>query len=62
VCRVEAETKEEALQKALDGGLWEFVETQDETVIAIDELGEDGNAVFYHYYDDEGFIGTDPAK
>ena len=62
VCRVQAETKEEALAKALDNGLWEFIETQDETIIAIDELGPDGNAEFYHYLEDEEFVGTDSAK
>lgn len=62
VCFVKAENKEEALAKAVDDGIWEFVETQDETIIAIDELGTDGKAEFYHYLEDEEFIGTDPAK
>jgi len=56
VCLVTAETKEAALAQAFHSGAWKFVETQAEEIIGIDELDANGNAIVYHYLEENEFV------
>ena len=60
VCFIEAEDKEDALLQALHGDQdWDFVETDGEEIIGIDELNEQGDeAEQYHYLENNKFIDT----
>jgi len=55
-CLVTTETKEAALAQALDSGVWKFVEVQAEEIIGIDELNAEGNAIVYHYLEENIFV------